>query len=345
MIRIPACLIASLIAGPLIAGSVSVIMVGDIMLGSDYPSSNLPSRPENIFREVSFYLQAADLTLGNYEGTLLEGGVSTKKIEKGRRYAFRTPPAYAQFLVEAGFDCMNLANNHMNDFGIGGIESTIKALTIAGLQYCGPYGRTARFDVRGTSIAIMSFATSPNADMIFEIEQAQRLVAAVARENDIVIVSFHGGGEGIKCLHTKDTFEYYLGSPRGNVVKFAHAVIDSGADCVWGHGPHMPRALEIYKGRLIAYSLGNFFTWGFNINDERGYAPILKVTMDTAGIFMHGQIISAVQTTNKYLQYDTLCRAAKLMKSLSESDFPETSPVISDSGTILPGAVDFDRDD
>jgi hypothetical protein len=217
-------------------------------------------------------------------------------------------------------------------------------VTEAGLEYCGAYSRIANIDINGTKVAIMSFATSPNADMIFEIEKAQKLVAAAARENDVVIVSFHGGGEGIKYLHTADTFEYYMGWPRGNVVKFAHAVIDSGADCVWGHGPHVPRALEIYKDRLIAYSLGNFFTWGFNLGDERGYAPMLKVTMDTSGAFIHGQIISALQRTYQYLRLDTLHRAAKLMQELSGTDFPDTSPLISDQGFLLPRSFDLDQD-
>ncbi len=332
-----------LITGIIFADSLSVIMVGDIMMGSDYPGNNLPQKPENIYKDVSIFLNDADLTLGNHEGTLLEGGVCTKKIEKGRCYAFRTPPAYVSFLVDAGFDCMNLANNHMNDFGAGGIGSTIKTISNAGLKYCGAYGHIARFEIKGMFIAVMSFATSPNADMIFEIEQAQKKVADVARENDVVIVSFHGGGEGIKYLHTADTFEYYMGWPRGNVVKFAHAVIDSGADCVWGHGPHVPRALEIYKDRIIAYSLGNFFTWGFNLGDERGYAPILKVTIDSVGTFMHGQIISAVQRTYQYLQYDSLSRAAKLMQNLSNDDFPESSPLITDQGYVLPRAEILDQ--
>ena len=328
----------------LIADSLSVIMVGDIMMGSDYPGNNLPPKPDVIFQDVSVYLSDADLTLGNCEGTLLEGGVCTKKIEKGKCYAFRTPPSYAGYLAGAGFDCVNLANNHMNDFGAGGINSTIRSITDAGMKYCGAYSHIARIDIRGTTVAVMAFATSPNADMIFEIEKAQKLVGAASRENDIVIVAFHGGGEGIKYLHTVDTFEYYMGWPRGNVVKFAHAVIDSGADCVWGHGPHVPRALELYKDRLIAYSLGNFFTWGFNLGDERGYAPMLKVTMDTSGTFLHGQIISALQRTYQYLQLDTLHRAARLMQDLSRSDFPETSPLISDQGIILPRSAELDQD-
>jgi hypothetical protein len=155
--------------------------------------------------------------------------------------------------------------------------------------------------------------------------------------NDYVIVSLHGGGEGVKYMHTPDSFEYFLGWPRGNVVKFAHAVVDSGADLVWGHGPHVPRALELYRGRLIAYSLGNFCTWaGFNIDAERSYAPILKTVLDSSGAFVSGRIYSGIQRPGSYLQLDSLHRAARLMQRLTAEDFPGSGPRISDEGVILP---------
>jgi hypothetical protein len=305
------------------------------MMGSSYPSNNLPpDTGRNLFKNVTYLLRGADLTLGNLEGTLLTGGVCTKKIEKGRCYAFRTPPGFVDNLVDAGFDYLNLANNHMNDFGQGGITSTTSTLENAGLQCGGPQGTIGEFTVRGMNIAVVSFATSPNTHTIFKIEEAQRIVAEHARGHDITIVSFHGGGEGLQYLHTKDTFEYFMGWPRGNVVQFARAVIDSGADLVWGHGPHVPRALEIYKDRLIAYSLGNFCTWGFNLGDERGLTPILEVSMDSAGVFQSGRIHSAEQRTYANLSVDTLHRAARFVKKLSHEDFPHSAPWISDDGFI-----------
>ncbi len=317
------------------ADSLTITCVGDIMMGSSYPSNNLPPDSGcNLFKDVTYLLRDADLTLGNLEGTLLTGGVCTKKIEKGRCYAFRTPPGFADNLVNAGFDYLNLANNHMNDFGQGGITSTMNTLKNAGLVCGGPHGSVGEFVVRGLHVAIVSFATSPNAHTIFKIEEAQRIVAEHTRSHDITIVSFHGGGEGLKYLHTRDTFEYFMGWPRGNVVQFARAVIDSGADLVWGHGPHVPRALEIYNDRLIAYSLGNFCTWGFNLGDERGLAPILEVNMDTAGVFLSGRVHSAEQRTYTNLRVDTLHRAARLIRRLSLEDFPKSTPLISEDGLI-----------
>jgi hypothetical protein len=318
------------------AGSLRVIAVGDIMMGSDYPVNMLP--PDgggDLYDNVTNILRSADLTLGNLEGVLLAGGVCAKKPAKGKVYAFRTPPSFAQHLVDAGFDFLNLANNHLNDFGLGGIESTMKTLDAYGIAYGGPAGKSGEFMVNEKQIAILCFATSPGTELVFDTDAAQGRVAAMAREKDIVIVSFHAGGEGLGYLHTRDTFEYFLGQPRGNVVEFAHAVIDSGADFVWGHGPHVPRALELYKGRLIAYSLGNFFTWGFNVAGERGYAPALKVVLDSAGVFIHGNVISLLQTQGKPLDVDTLHRAAILMKRLSQEDFPASAPLIMNDGTIL----------
>jgi poly-gamma-glutamate capsule biosynthesis protein CapA/YwtB (metallophosphatase superfamily) len=251
-------------------------------------------------------------------------------------YAFRTPPDFVGNFLQAGFDYLNLANNHMNDFGSGGIKGTMRTLDSAGIQYGGPYGSTGHFTIDSISVAITGFATSPNANTVFEIANAQKIVAELAQEHDIVVVSFHGGAEGRSCLHVRDTMEYFLGNPRGNLVKFAHAVIDSGADLVWGHGPHVPRAMEIYNDRLIAYSLGNFCTWGFNVSEELGYAPIVTVMLDDEGVFIEGKITSALQQAGKGLVLDDQFRAARLIRDLSNTDFPETGPVIAADGMILP---------
>jgi len=306
-------------------------------MGTTYPEMNLPAeRGRRLFQNVDSILAEADLTLGNLEGVLISGGVSTKRVEKGKCYAFSTPPDFSHNLADAGFDFMNLANNHMNDFSAEGIMSTIKVLDELEIQSGGPHERIGQFEVNGQKIAVICFATSPNTHSICEIEDAQERVAALARLNDIVIVSFHGGGEGPHYLHTRDTLEYFLGTERGNVVAFARAVVDSGADLVWGHGPHVPRALEIYRDRLIAYSLGNFLTCGFNLKDERGFAPILRMVLDSTGMFRHGKIISAWQKSFGSLELDSLHSAAQLIKRLSVEDFPNSAPHITTEGIIVP---------
>lgn len=310
--------------------------MGDIMMGTTYPEKRLPyDAGREIFTNVSEILKNADLTLGNLEGPLTDYGKCTKNIEKGKVYAFRTPPYYARYLSEAGFDFMNLKNNHIYDFGPEGLSSTINALETYGIKY-GTDERNGEFDIRNIKICIIPFSQAPWGNSILDIPKAQRLVAEKSRQFDVVIVSFHGGGEGIDYLHTRDTLEYFLDILRGNVVKFSHAVIDSGADFVWGHGPHVPRAMEIYQDRLIAYSLGNFFTLGFNIEGVRGYAPILKILLDSTGSFVEGQILSAVQKPQIGLEIDSLNCAIHLIQKLSAEDFPETAPLITEDGKIFP---------
>ncbi len=329
------CLICFFFWTFIIGDTLTIIAVGDIMMGTTYPEKRLPPNDgENIFTNVEEILRNADLTLGNLEGPLADFGKCTKKIEKGKVYAFRTPPHYARYLARAGFDFLNLKNNHINDFGQEGFLSTINTLVHHGIKY-GTDDICGEFVVNNKKICIICFSQAPWGNSILNIPAAQKIVAEKSAEYDIVIVSFHGGGEGINYLHTKDTMEYFLGVPRGNVVKFSRGVIDSGADFVWGHGPHVPRAIEIYKNRLIAYSLGNFFTYGFNIDDVRGYAPIFKISIDSTGRFLNGQIISVIQRPGGVLTIDSLHRAAKLIKNLSIKDFPATAPFITEEGYIV----------
>ena len=103
-------------------------------------------------------------------------------------------------------------------------------------------------------------------------------------------MSFHGGAEGPDSLHVAEGMELFHGEERGDLIAFSHAVIDAGADLVLGHGPHVPRALEIYRDRLIAYSLGNFATaLGISIEGDKGLAPILLATLTGDGRFVEGQ--------------------------------------------------------
>ena len=104
--------------------------------------------------------------------------------------------------------------------------------------------------------------------------------------SDIIVTSFHAGAEGQDHLHVPRETETYYGENRGNVYELARLMIDAGADIVFGHGPHVPRAIDLYNDRLIAYSLGNFCTYGrFSLRAEKGISPLLKVLTDREGKF------------------------------------------------------------
>jgi cell wall-associated NlpC family hydrolase len=247
------------------------------------------------------------------------------------------PNRYVNYLVDAGFDVMNIANNHNGDFGAPGRENTVKVLQNAGLHYAGlkDICETSRFEIKGVKYGFCGFAPNTGTVKITDIAYAKKLVAALDKECDIVIVSFHGGAEGKSHNRVTKQTETFYGENRGNVYEFAHAVIDAGADIVFGHGPHVVRAAELYKDRFIIYSLGNFCTAGdFSINGISGYAPIVKVYTDKAGKFVKGQIFSALQKDKTGPVPDDAHLAAKEIKRLTELDFPNTPLRISDEGMI-----------
>jgi hypothetical protein len=152
---------------------------------------------------------------------------------------------------------------------------------------------------------------------------------------DIVIVSHHGGAEGSAATRVTRNDEWFGGGPRGNVYEFSHLCVDAGADLVFGHGPHVVRAMELYKGKLIAYSLGNFCTpYKMNIKGRCGYAPILRVRMTSEGEFLGGDIVAARQTTRTGPKLDPQKLVVKEIQNLSLLDFPESDLLISDEGEL-----------
>jgi hypothetical protein len=171
---------------------------------------------------------------------------------------------------------------------------------------------------------------------MLDLAAARRLVSHIKAEHDIVLISFHGGAEGLDALHIPFANEFYYNEDRGDVVAFAHAVIDAGADLVLGHGPHVPRALELYRGRLIAYSLGNFCTYyGISVTGLKGLAPVLQATITDTGEFVQGRIISARQQRPLGPMPDASNEAARLIKRLTEEDFPNTPLRVDEGGQIF----------
>jgi len=224
---------------------------------------------------------------------------------------------------------MNVANNHSLDFGMEGLDNTLAALDNAGIQPVGGE-RVAAFDVRGRSVAVAGFSYSLRTRYVhplLDVEAARTIVAKLKGKYDLVVVSFHGGAEGAQAMRVADAEEEFLGEDRGNVVRFARAVVDAGADLVVGHGPHVPRALEIYRGKLIAYSLGNFVAYSmFNIKGPSGVSYVLQVALsaDTGDVLAFRT--PSVALRNLGIPFvDPEGRAEALLRRLSE-DFLEGDP-------------------
>lgn len=316
--------------------------VGDLMIGTAFPEGALP--PDGgaaTFAAVTDLLADADVTFGNLEGPLCDLQEPSLKCKPdatpGSCYAFRTPTSYMRWYDAAGFDVMSTANNHAIDFGEACRLQTEAALEAAGIRYSGRPGTIARWETNGLKIALIGFHTSASGHQLNDTETAVALVKGLAAENDLVIVSFHGGAEGSKAIRVPVGRETFYGEDRGDLRLFTHAVVDAGADLVLGHGPHVLRAMEIYKGRLIAYSLGNFATYGrFNLTGNQGIGAILEVQLARDGRLSAGRILGTRQAGEGTPVPDPQNAAADLIRVLGQQDFPESSAAIAQDGTIQP---------
>jgi Bacterial capsule synthesis protein PGA_cap len=318
---------------------IAVIMVGDIMMGTNYPSefSLPPNDGKELFSDARSFLELADLTIGNLEGTLLNrGGTPKECIEPENCVSFRMPEHYSSYLQEAGFDIMSTANNHSGDFGVKGRNSTVRTLDKYGIKHAGYEFSPSTFcEKDGVMFGFTAFAPNSGTQNLLDLKVAVKSVKELRKKCDILIVSFHGGAEGLGATKVTRSKEYYLGEDRGNIYDFSHSMIEAGADIVFGHGPHVPRGIELYKDRIIAYSLGNFCTYGkFGLSGNLGLAPILKIYVNRQGEFEKGRIFPFKQIRRGFPVFDEEYRVVELMKRLTANDFPESDIVIEDDGEI-----------
>lgn len=322
---------------------ITIAAVGDIMLGSPYPNDSRmpPNDGADLLKGVTPILSAADIAFGNLEGPIIDNGVSAKcRPGSTQCFAFRVPTRYGKYLKEAGFDVMSVANNHAGDFGYAGRASTQKVLDEQGIKYAGslePPATTAFLDVKGKKVAVIGFGHNNGMPNVNDLAGARELVIAAKKKADIVIVSFHGGAEGTDKQHVPNSSEMFLGENRGNLPAFTHAVVDAGADLVLGHGPHVMRGMEIYKGHLIKYSLGNFCTYGwFVLAAETAMTEILEITIGADGKFISGKINGGHQFGRGGPVLDNSGETVRKIRDLSNADFGVNAPIIADDGTFKP---------
>ena len=253
----------------------------------------------------------------------MDGGEPVKTCSNPEAcYLFRSPARYADTLASAGFDVMSLANNHARDFGEVGRTASMAALASSGIRHSGRVGDVASWQVGDVAVAMLAFSTTGGAHSMLEIPEAAELVAELAGDHDVVLVSFHGGAEGVEAEHVPFAEESFYGEARGNVVAFSRAMVEAGADLIIGHGPHVPRAMEVHQGRLILYSLGNFATYyGISVSGVKGVAPLVLIEMDGEGRFVEGRIESFRQIRPDGPRPDGANDAYRKMRQLTVLDF------------------------
>lgn len=320
--------------------SLRIMAVGDVMLGSDFPdASRLPKsyNPNAILRAADSLLNLGDVTFGNLEGAFSDGGTPRKQCkDPSRCYLFRMPTRYAGALQRSGFTHLSMANNHSADFGISAQHVTMHLLDSLGIVYAGLQMAPVSIDtVAGHIVGFCAFAPNFGALQLNDYAVLRSTVMALAARCDIVIASCHMGAEGRDAARITRQREIFYGENRGNPYEIARVLIDAGADVVIGHGPHIPRALDLYKGRIIAYSLGNFCTYGgINVSGPNGYAPLLELEVSHEGKFLHGKIHSFLQSRDSGLQFDKSGRAARYMRDATRRDVPECQLHMASDGSL-----------
>jgi poly-gamma-glutamate capsule biosynthesis protein CapA/YwtB (metallophosphatase superfamily) len=301
---------------------VTVAFVGDIALLGPAPSS--------LFARVRGPLRRADVAIGNLEGTLGSGGASKCGPGSTDCFAFQSPPRSAALLRRAGFDDLNVANNHAFDFGASGQQQTLHALAEHGLRWSGRPGQITLLRAHGLRVAILGFAPYPWAQSLLDIPGAQRLVRQAAARADLVVAVLHAGAEGVDHQHVPRGTEYYLGENRGDERRFAHALVAAGADLVLGSGPHVLRGLELFHHRLIAYSLGNFATAGGALDPDGilGESAILFVTLGTDGRPVSGRLLPVRLVGGEPQRIYGASDVVTRVNALSRSDFGRTALLV-----------------
>jgi hypothetical protein len=316
-------------------GPVTMSVVGDTELGN---TPLLPPDPATYLGPVRAAL-AAPIVFGNLEGTLTNSTGSKCGPGSTECFAFRTPPAYAQYLHHDGFTILNSANNHSHDFGEQGLLDTSMALKAAGIAQTGLPGQIGIVHDGTTSVAFIGFAPYTNTNDLLDFATARALIQKARTEADIVVVYMHAGAEGSQADHVTGQEEYYVGEDRGNPEAFAHAAIDDGANLVIASGPHVLRGMEFYKGDLIDYSMGNFAGYGnFATGGDLSLSGILRVTLDGRGGFVKASFTSLTLNSNGQPSVDPTGAAARFVAQFSQEDFGASAAELSPAGAISPHA-------
>ena len=252
--------------------TISISSMGDCTLGTDEGFDQSTSfnayyneyGADYFFKNVRSILEADDLSVVNFEGTLTE---ETSRADK--TFAFKGPAKYTDILTGSSVEAANIANNHSKAYGTKSQEDTIENLSNAGIATFG-YENVVVVDVKGIKVGLTGiYELAEHEQKATQIkENIQALKDAGAQ---IIIVNFHWGIEK----------EY---TPNATQKKLAHLAIDEGADLVIGHHPHVLEGIEKYNGKYIAYSLGNF-CFGGNKNPSDKDTMIFQqtFTIDTDG--------------------------------------------------------------
>lgn len=268
--------------------SVSISWVGDIVPGN--PEKENLDDYSKLFNEVKSWLKNSDVTIGNLEGVLTVQEKSKCGLFKSKNcFAFKAKETFAEALSNAGFNIINIANNHTFDFGENGLQDTLSALKSFNITSVGEKNKITYYNKNNIKIGLVSFATDYRLNQIQDTTQLKKLIQEADTNSDIVITILHGGAEGSKYKNTKNEDEFFLNENRGNLIEAAHTAIKFGADAVFNSGPHVIRGIEFFQDKPIIYSAGNFA--GYNtlfLDNETSKGLGVSIQIKKDGTFISG---------------------------------------------------------
>lgn len=317
------------------ARGITIVWGGDLTLGSAMGQPPRAGRP--LLAPLASTLRAADLAAVNYEGTFGSGGTSKCGLPAPPNcFAFQAPSRNARSLTRAGIDIVNQANNHAFDYGPAGWHATRASLDAARVTATGAPGEIARFRRAGKVIALIGFSTYPWSALMNDDAAVRVLVKTAAKRADIVVAFFHAGAEGADQTHVPRGRERAFGEDRGDSRRFARVAIDAGADLVLGSGPHVLRGMELYRHRLIAYSLGNLAGYhNFSTAGRSGLSALLTIGVTTDGRFANANIHSLTLDSSALPHRDPRRRATTLIRRLTRTDFAGGGLRIGQRGRVI----------
>lgn len=247
--------------------SLDIVFVGDIMLDRAVAERAKTNGFEALFENITSVFNEADIIIGNLEGTITENDSISSKNNSILRFTFGTTTA--SFLKDLGFTGVSLANNHALDFGGLGFEDTVKFLTNVGIFSFGSPrndGKPSATIKRGEEdICFVGYHSL----FVEDVTPINVEIKKIKPNCDFLVVVAHWGAE-------------YQDEENESQQREGRGFIDAGADLIIGGHPHVIQPVEIYKGKPIFYSLGNFmFDQDFSVATKQGLAIRMTLSKDS----------------------------------------------------------------
>lgn len=318
---------------------VKLIFTGEVNVGNNYGMRYQQQiDAEKIFANVTDKLKSGHVAFGTLGTVLIDADATPNKSNMiGTRKLIRMSADYAASLAQSGYTALSLANSHVSDFGVEGVQTTMNAMQTNNIEFAGlkSLQEYKVFDRNGVKYGFIAFGTSVHTLSMSDSTTIRQLVAGLDDLCDIVVVafSFNETESSLKSgVNPSTNRNLFMNS----AITFAHTCIDAGADIVYGNGHNLPQPLELYKDKLIIYGLGNFCTpYGATYMGEMGAAPMIEANVFTDGTFKDGHIISYRQQNVMGPHVDTSNEAVKIIKGQTTRFFPQTPLQIEDNGEII----------